>query len=140
MKPALLLASAAVALSAGPAFADNGQIFDAGAQLRAFPTAAPSQQCFSGRLVSGISRAGDKTLYVQSRTGSIYRLRLPGACAALDAAQKIALRADGGDVICPGSAAVVVATTPAGAQRCAVADVRGMSPRETTALAAAARR
>lgn len=140
MKPVLFLACAAMALSAAPAFADNGQVFDYGAQLRAYPSAAPTQQCFSGRLVGGVSRAGDKTLYVQSRTGSIYRLQLPGGCAALDSARTIALRADGGDVICPGAAAEVVATTPAGAQRCRVADVRGMSSRETTALATAARR
>lgn len=142
MKPVLIFATAALALAAAPALADNGQVFDFGAQSRAYPSGErlDARQCFNGKAVSGVNRAGASTLYVQSRRGGIYDLQLSGACGALDSARKISVRSNGGDAVCEHGVAEVVVQTPAGAMRCGVSQVRQLTARETAKLAAAARR
>lgn len=142
MKLALFAAIAAMALSTAPAFADNGQVFDHAAQLRAYSNVMPrdnAKQCFNGKFISGANRSGDKTLYVQSPQG-IYRLRLVGDCAALNAAEKIAVRTNGSDIVCPGESAEAIMQTAAGAKHCRVADVRRLTSGEVSALSTAARR
>jgi len=141
MKPALFLAFAAVAASAAPALADNGQVFDYGAQSRAYPAGEPVQnrQCFNGAAISGVSRAGG-TLYVQSSQGGIYNLRLADACTALGSAQKISVRAEGGDAVCDTGRAQVVVQTAAGPLQCAISQVRKVGPKEAARLADAGRR
>ena len=142
MKPALFVATVAVALSTVPAFADNGQVFDHAAQLRAYSNVTPgdnARQCFNGNFINGVNRSGDKTLYVQSTQG-IYRLRLVDDCAALDAAEKITVRANGSDLVCPGESAEAIARTAAGAKHCRVANVHRLTSGEVTTLSAATRR
>ena len=143
MKPVLFSAIAALALAAAPALADNGQVFDGAAQTQAYSSAqpvAPGQQCFNGRYITGVNRAGDKTIYVQASQGAIYQLQLKKSCASLDAAQKLTARSNGQDAICPGAAVELVAQTAAGPQRCAVAEVRPLTFRDVNALSVAARR
>ena len=142
MKPALFVAIAAVAFSTAPAFADNGQVFDHAAQLRAYSNVTPrdnAKQCFNGSFISGVNRSGDKTLYVQSTQG-IYRLRLVDDCAALDAAEKVSVRSNGSDLVCPGDSAEAIARTAAGAKHCRVANVHRLTSGEVTTLSAANRR
>ena len=139
----LFLAAAAAVLSAVPALADNGQVFDHAAQLRAYSNTMPrdnAKQCFNGQFISGVNRSGRNTLYVQSPQGAIYRLRLAETCSALDAARKLTVRSNGSDMICPGDAAETVAWTAAGSQRCEIDDVHRLTAREAGALSAAARR
>lgn len=143
MKPALFVAIAAAALSTAPAFADNGQVFDHAAQLRAYSNVTPrdnAKQCFNGKFISGVNRSGDRTLYVQSPQGGIYRLQLTEDCAALNDAEKLTVRADGSDMVCPGGGAEAIARTAAGARHCRVADVHRLTAREATALTVSARR
>ncbi|MBU1374522.1 MAG: hypothetical protein KKE02_01615 [Alphaproteobacteria bacterium] len=143
MKPALFLATAALTLTTVPALADNGQRFDAKAQMQAYSSAdpiAPGKQCFNGRQITGVNRAGDKTIYVQARQGAIYALRLRASCAPLNAAETLTLRANGGDTICPGSAVELIAQTAAGPQRCAASDVRALTFREINRLSVTAQR
>ena len=142
MKSVLFFATAAVALCAVPALAEDGQRFDAQAQSRAYPAGEllQNRQCFNGRDVSGANRVGANTLYIQTPRGGVYDLKLAGACGALDAAQKISVRANGGDAICVREAAEVVVQTNAGPMRCAVSDVRALSVSERTTLAQASRR
>uniref|UniRef100_B0T813 Uncharacterized protein n=1 Tax=Caulobacter sp. (strain K31) TaxID=366602 RepID=B0T813_CAUSK len=142
MKPVLFAAIAAAALSTAPAFADNGQVFDHAAQLRAYSNVTPrddAKQCFNGKFISGVNRSGDKTLYVQSTQG-IYRLRLTDDCSALNAAEAITVRANGSDLVCPGDGAEAIARTAAGAKHCRVANVHRLTSGEVTTLAAASRR
>ena len=111
MKPVLVLAAAAAILSTAPALADNGQVFDHAAQLAAYSNTLPrdnAKQCFNGQFISGVNRSGPNTLYVQSPKRGIYRLRLAGDCSALDGAQKLTVRSNGSDLICPGEAAETV--------------------------------
>jgi hypothetical protein len=139
----LFLATAAAVLSAVPALAQNGQVFDHAAQLAAYSNTLPrdnAKQCFNGQFISGVNRSGPNTLYVQSPKRGIYRLRLAGGCSALDDAQKLTVRSNGSDLICPGEAAETVAWTSAGAQRCDVDEVHRMTAREAGKLSTAARR
>ena len=143
MKSALFAAIAVAAFVAAPAFADNGQVFDVNAHAQAYGSAYPSKasrQCFNGKFIAAANRVGEKTLYVQAATGAVYRLELSGGCAALDAAEKLTVRANGGDSICAGATAEMVAQTPAGAKRCNVSEVRPVTSGELTALATGARR
>ena len=104
-----------------------------------FRSPDPRKQCFNGRFVVGSNRAGDRTLYVQAKTGGIFRLTLKDACDGLNAAQRLTVRADGNDVICPGQAATVVLKTAAGPKRCAVGEVRHLSRAEVAGLAPASK-
>jgi hypothetical protein len=143
MKPVLLLAAAAVVMSAAPAQADNGQVFDWAAQTAAYSNTLPrdqAKQCFNGKFLSGVNRSGANTLYVQSPKKGIYRLRLAGYCSALNDARKLTVRSNGSDLVCPGEAAQTIAWTSAGAQRCEVDEVHRLTAREAGDLSAASRR
>lgn len=138
MKPALLLAAAVAVLAAAPASADNGQRFDVKAQNDAYPSgsAADRKQCFNGRTIAGVNRAGTDRLYVQTDRGALYGLKLADDCGALAQASKISVRADGSYDICAKAGAELVLQTPAGAKRCRVAYVQSVSHSEAAALAA----
>lgn len=143
MKPMLFLATAAAVLSAVPALAQNGQVFDHAAQLAAYSNTLPrdnAKQCFNGKFLSGVNRSGQNTLYVQAPKGDVYRLEMAGDCSALDAARKLTVRSNGSDIVCSGDAAETVAWTAAGSQRCEVDSVRRLSASEVSALSAAPRR
>jgi hypothetical protein len=143
MKSALIFATAVLALTAAPALADNGQVFDVNAHAQAYGSNYPSKatrQCFNGKFIAGANRAGEKLVYVQAASGAVYRLELSTGCAALDNAEKLTVRANGADAICAGATAEMVAQTPTGAKRCSVSEVRPVTSSERTALAAGARR
>jgi hypothetical protein len=139
----LFLATAATVLAAVPALAQNGQVFDHAAQLAAYSNTLPrdnAKQCFNGQFISGVNRSGANTLYVQSPQGGIYRLKVAGDCSALDQAQKLTVRSNGSDLVCPGDAAETIAWTPAGSQRCEINDVHRLTAAEGAALSKASRR
>lgn len=132
---------AAIPASA-PAVAEEPQVnrwVDPGAQSR---VERPSygERCFNGRFITGVNRMGDKTLFVQSRSGPIYQVSLSGACPALAGAQRIVLRTSGDDVVCTGDTADVFAYTSGGSSRCATGEVRRLSATEVSALSQAAHR
>lgn len=144
MKTVLLIVGAAVALSSAPAVAQNGQqVFDWQAQAAAYPDGGPDpmrvRQCFNGKVITGINRAGAQTLYVQPAYGGVYRMRLEGDCAGLNAATKVSMNTDGADLVCPGERAQLVAQTAAGAKQCRVAGLKRLTGAELASLAASAR-
>jgi len=143
MKAVFAIAGAALALVSASAFADEGQRFDWEAQRTRYTNDRTSpqvaNQCFNGQMIAGANRAGASTLYVQSADGGgVYQMRLTGDCSGLNAAQKISLRSDGSDVVCPGDRAELTARTAAGSQQCRVADVRRVTAREGASLSKAA--
>jgi len=143
VKPMLFVATAAAVLSAVPALAQNGQVFDAAAQLAAYSNTLPrdhAKQCFNGKFISGVNRSGQNTLYVQAPKGDIYSLKMAGDCSALEAARKLTVRSNGSDIVCSGDHAETVAWTSAGSQRCEVDSVRRLNAREAAALSTASRR
>jgi hypothetical protein len=139
---ALFIASAAAALGAAPAMADEGQRFDWNAQLQAYPTARPlyDRQCFNGKFIVGANRSGASTLYVQAAQGGIYQVKLGGSCSALSSADKITLRSPGSDDVCDRQSADLVVHTSAGAKRCHASDVRRLTSNEVVALSRAPQR
>jgi hypothetical protein len=135
MNAKLVAATALLALIAVPAFADNGQIMrDPQAPYRSDSRAQASKQCFNGKYISGVSRSGETSLYVQARTGAIYELSLSQDCATAGSVQKVTLRADGDDVVCAGADAELIARTSAGVQQCHVTQVRRVAPGEAATL------
>lgn len=134
MNAKLVAATALLALIAVPALADNGQIMrDPQAPYRS-DFRAHSKQCFNGKYISGVSRSGATSLYVQARTGAVYELSLSQDCATAGSVEKVTLRADGDDVICAGADAELIARTTAGVQQCHVTQVRRVAPGEAATL------
>lgn len=134
MRPVLLLAATLAGLAAAPALADNGQVqhYDIMAGL---PSAPRAPGCFSGRYITGVSRADDRAVYVQTRAGGVYRLELASQCKALSVAHDVSLRAWGTWSICPGGRAELVAATPGGEKRCRADEVRPLNADEQAELA-----
>jgi hypothetical protein len=152
MKPVLFLAAAAaVALAAAPALtqdappappADSGTppnfLSFANDPYRLPDDTKFQRQCFNGRNLVGVNRA-DRTLYVQARTGGIYRMELAEGCEALAAAQELTVNPR--RPVCTGERAVVVSLkTPAGPKTCRANDVRRLTRTEVATLAASAQR
>ena len=141
MKLNLIAAAALLTLVAVPALADNGQIMrnpqaNYGSDYRTGQRAGAGQ-CFNGKMVTGVNRSGETTLFVQTRTGAIYELAVPKGCPDLDSARKVTLSADGGSTVCAGQDAEMIANTAAGSRRCYVSSVRQLPAAEVGALAQA---
>ena len=139
MKTVLLIVGAAMALTSASAVAQNApQVFDWGAQAAAYPDGGADpqrvRQCFNGKSIAGINRAGAQTLYVQPAYGGVYRMRLEGDCAALNAATKVSMTTDGADMVCPGERAQLVAQTASGLKQCRVAGLKRLNNAELSAL------
>ena len=79
-------------------------------------------QCFNGKTVVGMSRAGD-TLYLQEKTGRVFRMKVVDDCPALDGADKVDVRSDGAQV-CSGVSATLRVKTATGFKSCRVNYVR----------------
>jgi hypothetical protein len=142
MKPALFLATALLMAAAGPTMADNGQVLDLNAHQHAYPgpERLDQKQCFNGKFIAGISRNGERTVYVQAATGGIYRLEMKDSCDALKAATKVTAKVYGNDIVCANAGARIIAHTPAGETSCKVAQVSHLSPRDVAELSASNRR
>lgn len=162
MKAIMLIGAVAVAvLIAVPAVADNqnqsnpGDQGQQGAQYspayqnqapqyfdmapHGWPSQNAAKQCFNGKGIAGVNRSGARTLYLQSNQGGIYQMRLTGDCDGLNNAEKLTVRANGSDVICPGDNAELIARISTTAKHCRVADVRRLTAKEVSVLASAAR-
>ncbi len=96
----------------------------------------PARDCFSARSVNGFRPVGRRYEAVDvtvSRTRQ-YRLTLAGYCPDVDWSLRLALRTRGGSsFICAGLDAEILVPSPTGLQRCAVTEVRRLSPEEIEA-------
>ena len=152
MKPVLFFAAVVAALATAPALAQapapapapppQANYLDLNGLAFTSPPRAVDRelQCFNGKYIVGANRSGEGVVYVQSRSGAIWRLHVAGRCEALDAAQKISLRAGGDDTICENDRAELVAHVQGAAGRCKIDDVRRLSGQEIATLATAPRR
>lgn len=135
------LAAAATAASAQPPTPDHS---GAPAPVQIFVPDRPidhhDQQCFNGKFLSGANRIGDKVVLLQSVRSDVFRVALKQPCPAIEAARKLRVRSEGSDKVCDGGRAEIVATTPAGVQRCSIDEVRALTDREVATLSAAPRR
>lgn len=134
MKPVLIIAAAVAVLAASPAFAQYvpPQIFDAGAQDRAYPSGEERRlrPCFNGSKISAVSRTGQHKLLVQTGNGAVYELRTSKTCTAVDQAQQVTARSGRDPAVCVADTAVLFLRTPDGPKRCHVADVRRLASGE----------
>jgi hypothetical protein len=95
--------------------------------------AMPARDCFSAQSVNGFRPVGSRyeAVYVTVSRTRQYRLSLAGYCPDVDGALSIALRSRAGSsFICAGLDADILVRGPAGLQRCAVTEVRRLSPEE----------
>lgn len=129
--PALALAIApGVSMSPEPMTQGFFQSAAAAAQSR------PARDCFSARSVNGFRPVGRRyeAVDVTISRNRQYRLTLAGYCPDVDWSLRLALRTRGGSsFICAGFDAEILVPSPTGLQRCAVSEVRRLSPEEIQA-------
>lgn len=90
--------------------------------------------CFSARSVNGFTPVGREAVDVRLSRNRQYRLTLAGYCPDVDWSLQIALRTRGGSsFICAGLDAEIIVPSATGAQRCAVTEVRRLTPEEIAA-------
>jgi hypothetical protein len=112
--------------------ADTGAAAAGGADMQS----RPARDCFSARAVNGFSPVGRRYEAVDVRISRDrqYRLTLGGYCPDVDWSLRVALRTRGGSsFICAGYDAEILVRGPTGLQRCAVTEVRRLSPDEIEA-------
>ncbi len=124
----LITVAAAGIMSGSPVpVADAGQAV-AGQQSR------PARDCFPARSVNGFRPVGREAVDVTVSRNRQYRLTLVGYCPDVDWSLSVALRTRGGSsFICAGLDAELLVPSPTGLQRCAVTQVRRLSPEEIEA-------
>jgi hypothetical protein len=127
--PAAALALCAGALTASPvAIAPDAALAVAGPQSR------PARDCFFARSVNGFRPVGRDAVDVTISRNRRYRLTLVGYCPDVDWSLGIALRTRAGSsFICAGLDAEILVPSQTGPQRCAVTEVRRLSPQEIDA-------
>ena len=128
-KSIMLLAIGAAALSLGPPWPGSGVGAEAAAAMQ-----SPRRDCFSARSVNGFTPVGRDAVHVRISRNRQYRLSLVGYCPDVDWSSRIALRNRGGSsFICAGFDAEILVPSATGPQRCAVTEVRRLSPEEIEA-------
>jgi hypothetical protein len=127
-------------MRSGPAPYDTGMVAPNPFYLSNEMLGVRDKACFDGKFLSGANRIGDKVVLLQSARSDVFRVELKQPCPAIEAARKLRVRSEGSDRVCDGGRAQIVATTPAGVQRCSVDEVRALTDREVATLSAAPRR
>ncbi len=95
----------------------------------------PTRSCFFSDQVNGWRQAGDKAVLVNVGAKQVYRLDLFGPCRDLDTNFTIGLETrGGGNSICDGLDATIIASSPIGPMRCPVTKVTKLTPEEIAAL------
>ncbi|WP_374472449.1 DUF6491 family protein [Phenylobacterium sp.] len=97
------------------------------------------RQCFWASSVNGFRAVDERAVNLRVGVRDVYRLELIGPCPDVDWATRIAIQSRGGNSICTGLDAVLIAPSPIGPQRCLVRNVRKLTAAEVAALPDAAR-
>jgi hypothetical protein len=120
--PAILAATAVLALTAGAARADDPP--------------GDKNQCFWTRNVTSFASPDNRTVYVKVNSRDVYRLDLMIPCQDVDWNQRVALVSRGGGAtICRGIDAEIVShATGIGRQRCPVSHMQKLTPEQVAAL------
>ena len=107
----------------------------AGATASAADKPAGKNECFWTRNVTSFAAPDNQTLYVRVNSRDVFRFDMFGPCPDMDWNQSLALVSRSGDNICNGMDAEVVShATGVGPQRCAVRNMRKLTPEEVAAL------
>lgn len=98
-------------------------------------TDKPARACFFADQINGWRQAGDSAVLVNVGAKDVYRLDLFGPCRDLDTNFTIGVETrGGGNSICQGLDATVIAHSPTGPMRCPVTKVTKLTPEEIAAL------
>lgn len=121
---------AACALSAGVLLsaASAAPLADAAAPAK------PTRQCFWTNSVDGFRAVNDRIVNVGVGVKDVYQLELLSACPDVDWAETIAIQSRGSSMICSGLDATIITPSTIGPQRCAVRNVRKLTPEEVASL------
>lgn len=104
------------------------------------PAAKPAaRKCFWANRVNNFASADDRTINVRVGVKDVYQFEMLGRCPDVDWSERIAIVSRGTNSICSGMDAEIIAPSPIGPQRCAVRNVRKLTPAEITALPRRAR-
>lgn len=109
--------------------------FGAGSPAAAQPSSGRS--CFWPRSIRGFRSVDNRTVYVRVSARDVYALEFLGPCLGVDWAQGVGLRSRTGGTICEGrgnAVEIIVRGRALGHQRCAVNNVRRLTPGDVAAL------
>jgi hypothetical protein len=101
--------------------------------------AHPDRKCFWARNVNNFEAVDEEHVNIRVGAHDIYQLTMFGPCPDVDWTQRIALKSRGGSFICTAVDAEVITPSTFGPKRCAIRDIRYLSPAEVAALPKRAR-
>jgi len=117
---ALILATATLAGAASSKPARDGKASD--------------HRCFAARNVNNFQAVDDTHVNLRVGVKDVYAMTLFAPCPEIDWAQRIALKSRSGAFICSALDAEVISPSTLGRQRCAIRDIRYLTPAEVEAL------
>lgn len=95
----------------------------------------PARSCFFADQINGWREAGDKAVLVNVGANKVYRLDLFAPCHDLDTNFTIGVETrGGGNSICDGLDATIIAHSAIGPMRCPVTKVTLLTPEQVAAL------
>lgn len=100
---------------------------------------ATAKQCFWASQVNGFASRDNRIVNVRVGVRDVYQFEMLGRCPDVNWSERIALVSRGRSSICSGLDAEIISPSPIGPQRCAVRDIRKLTPEEVKALPKGAR-
>jgi len=108
----------------------------------ASPPPKPRPSCFWTSRIENFAAVDEQNLYLRVGIHDVYRAKLFSNCFDIDWVHHLALISRGSSLICEGpnlDVDVIVRDVAAGRQRCAVTEIRKLTPDEVAALPKGAR-
>lgn len=100
------------------------------------PTSKAPRQCFWASSVNGFAAVDDRTVNLSVGARDVYQLELFAPCHDVKWTETIGVESRGDSTICSGFDATIIAPSTIGPQRCAVRNVRKLTPEEVASLPA----
>ena len=104
------------------------------AEPRAGVAAVGAEQCFFTRQVNGFEVIDEETVNIRVSVNDVYQLDLVTPCTGIDWESRVAIESRGGNRICTGNDATLIAARPGGAggvpQRCQARTIRKLTPEQ----------
>jgi hypothetical protein len=103
------------------------------------PAGHPDRKCFWARNVNNFQAVDEEHVNIRVGAHDVYEMTMFGPCPDIDWAQRIALKSRGSSFICTALDAEIIAPSTFGPKRCAIRDIRYLTPAEVAALPKRAR-
>jgi hypothetical protein len=95
---------------------------------------ANDHRCFAARSVNNFEAVDETHVNLRVGVKDVYAMTLFAPCPEIDWAQRIALRSRTGGFICSAVDAEIISRSTLGRERCAIRDIRYLTPAEVAAL------